>query len=174
MNPACSILADNGGDIGQLLQLVFMIALAIIAVVASIAKKAYDERQAARRQQEQRGHRGPPPQPAQRAQPARQAFRQAPILLPVAARPAPAARTRPPEAPRGPGSVQAVLEEAQVSRPAPQPPVVAETPPEPLEPPLAVVDLDLTEADQARRAILYHEILSAPKSLRVGKEMWDL
>lgn len=34
--------------------------------------------------------------------------------------------------------------------------------------------VDLSSADRARRAIVFHEIFSAPKALRRGKEMWDV
>jgi len=33
--------------------------------------------------------------------------------------------------------------------------------------------VNLSSRSQARRAMLYHEIFSAPKALRSGKEMWD-
>ena len=33
--------------------------------------------------------------------------------------------------------------------------------------------INLSSHSQARRAMLYHEIFSAPKALRSGKEMWD-
>ena len=36
------------------------------------------------------------------------------------------------------------------------------------------VIVDLSRADRARRAIIFHEIFSAPKALREGKEMWDV
>ena len=36
------------------------------------------------------------------------------------------------------------------------------------------ISLGLTDADRARRAIIYHEVFSAPKALRTGEEMWDL
>ena len=34
--------------------------------------------------------------------------------------------------------------------------------------------VDLSSAARARRAIVFHEIFSAPKALRQGKEMWDV
>jgi hypothetical protein len=34
--------------------------------------------------------------------------------------------------------------------------------------------LNLDNVQQARRAIVFHEIFSAPKALRKGSEMWDL
>jgi len=34
--------------------------------------------------------------------------------------------------------------------------------------------VDLSNAEKARRAIIFHEIFSAPKALRQGKEMWDV
>ena len=37
-----------------------------------------------------------------------------------------------------------------------------------------VITVDLSEIQQARRAILYHEIFSPPKALREGQEMWDM
>jgi len=33
---------------------------------------------------------------------------------------------------------------------------------------------NLTHPDQARRAIVFHEIFSAPKALRLDRELWDL
>ena len=34
--------------------------------------------------------------------------------------------------------------------------------------------VNLSSAERARRAIIFHEIFSAPKALRQGKEMWDV
>lgn len=34
--------------------------------------------------------------------------------------------------------------------------------------------VDLSSPERARRAIIFHEIFSAPKALRQGKEMWDV
>jgi len=36
------------------------------------------------------------------------------------------------------------------------------------------VIVDLSRAESLRRAIIFHEIFSAPKALREGKEMWDV
>ena len=36
------------------------------------------------------------------------------------------------------------------------------------------VAVDLTDADVARRAIIYHEIFSGPKALRTETEIWDM
>ena len=36
------------------------------------------------------------------------------------------------------------------------------------------VAVDLTNADAARRAIIYHEIFSGPKALRTEAESWEL
>ena len=34
--------------------------------------------------------------------------------------------------------------------------------------------VNLSSPERARRAIIFHEIFSAPKALRQGKEMWDV
>jgi hypothetical protein len=37
-----------------------------------------------------------------------------------------------------------------------------------------LIDVRLLDIGRARDAIIYHEIFSAPKGLRQGREMWDV
>jgi hypothetical protein len=68
-------------------------------------------------------------------------------------------------APKVPEADSAVIKGRTLQvRPSQEPAVTAWTGP----------SVDLSSPEKARRAIIFHEIFSAPKALRQGKEMWDV
>ena len=181
-----------GGD--EKFTLILAAVVVGISIVASIAQKIMGKRQEQEAGGEARaeGGAGPPPRPVQRqervsaqetrflrqtlgiseeqlrarlggavqaAPPPRADRRPAPA--PVPARHRAAARQQPPGS--RPVSPETQLTELQQA-PAPQQ-LPTET---------SLVVVRLAGPQQARMAIIHHEIFSPPKALREGPEMWDL
>ncbi len=196
------ILAEGNGLDGLLEFLPWLAILAIgfiIKMVTSAARQKQAREQKKRWEEIDReraeGMRQPQaesaPQPPQQAPPSpaeqiartlRQAMgipdqsAQAPGLQPAVLQPAkaPAAaqvrRGRQPSRGRAePGAERRAtrLSEPGLARTAEEAPQPAPTRP-------VGISLHLTDADRARRAIIYHEVFSAPKALRKGEEMWDV
>jgi hypothetical protein len=152
-------------------------------------KERWDEirRQRAGAQPRQAGRAvRPPARPAQEEQPsAAEVFGRAiqramgvpeqlaprpPVLQPVT--PLPAAELRM-EAP-GPSSLGLEPGRKRAAQTGPGP--AADRMPESPQArgPATAIEVKLIDADRARRAIVHHEIFSAPKALRGGPEMWEL
>ncbi|MCK4276188.1 MAG: hypothetical protein KAX78_06725 [Phycisphaerae bacterium] len=185
-------IAAKGFDLDDVIQFVVILGFVLISIIGGIMQKRLankEQEQRARGQDEAKGHRGvqaakrppwlvreevePPPEP-QPAQPVRiaapppipradDAIRSSPQLQPHRARDPvqPRPQIRRPTKKTTLGSLQTAA--LQTKQPAP---------PRQLGPRPAMVDLG--GADEARRAIIYHEILSPPKALREGGEMWEL
>ncbi len=165
-----NILADSEG-IGGLLQL---LALAAVVIVAGAAKwlgnkleKKQAEQQAA--EQARRQHdakedsQARPPRPqATRARQARREELRAPAPPPIL-----------PEPVRPHGLVEAgvVLPSASQNETYVRP--TRKTMPSAALPISADI-VDLSDPDDLRRAVIYHELLSPPKALRRDPEQWDI
>lgn len=94
-----------------------------------------------------------------------------PAVLQPAGAPAAAQVQRRRRPSRGRTQGEPELQVARLSEPGPA--RIAEEAPGPGPTPPAGIGLDLTDAERARQAIIYHEVFSAPKALRKGTEMWD-
>jgi len=178
MDHPLDILAEGFED---WIQIVVILAFLVLGLLFRLTKKAAEDKQA--RQQKERwdeisreqeaGQRPQPPQaPAGAARTPRQARQPQPaVLKPVTASAAPPRRAT---GDRTRGSVEAAAAQTRRSlAPAPAR-AKAEEDPYALAAGPEAIDLRLASGEQARRAILLHEILSAPKALRQGSEMWDV
>ncbi len=171
-------------DPGDVMNLVVVGMIVFLSVIGGIfqkamrkaeRKRAEQEAEARRRQQAGSGSTRTPPPPPQR-QPqvderlAREVRRQMGIPQVPARRPVEAK----PKATVQQAAAQAIETPAETKplrlrlAPSASPPVAR------TRPPAKGVAVNLLSRDNARRAIIYQEILSAPKALRKGSEMWDI
>ncbi len=181
-------IAAKRFDLDDIIQFVVILGFVLISVIGGIMQKRLAKKEQERRARggdEAEGRRGirpakrPPwlvaeevqPPERQPAQPVRIA---APPPVPRAddaIRSSPELQLRPARAPVQPrpqirrptkkttlGTLQTTV--PQTKQPAP--------------PQQLAAMVDLGRADEAQRAIIYHEILSPPKALRKGGEMWEL
>jgi len=177
MTFTANILAEGGRW-----ELLWLLVVVVISIVASIVKKKQEQKPA----QQRPPGRGEPTPPGQAAppqqRPATEAERQSLVAAamksmgievpqrPPARPPAKAAGPKPPPAPpkrkqsrhSGEGIEEHVQEHLQMSETQRGAPAGARR----------RTGLHLTPAT-ARRAMIFHEILSPPKALRTAGEMWD-
>lgn len=180
-------IAAKRFDLDDIIQFVVILGFVLISIIGGIMQKRLAKKEQERRARggdEAEGHRGvqtakrPPwlvaeevqPPQGQPAQPVRIAA-PPPVPRADAIRSSPELqlhRARDPVQPRpqiGRLTKKTTLGSLQTAAPQTEQPA----PPQQLA---AMVDLG--RADEARRAIIYHEILSPPKALREGGEMWEL
>ena len=195
MIAALNILAKNE----DLLHLIGVVALLLVAAVAAVIQRAAKKQQEKRAaEQKSEGRVDRPAQPPRRPPPAAEemarAMREVLGLEPeqVQARQQPRPRPRPAAArPKPtPQKLQPARETEvhQLLRPGEPtldrlrtdvgrerriaPPLAAMPSGQRRDQPALMAALD--DVQQARLAIVYHEIFSPPKALREGREMWDL
>lgn len=187
MNEWANILAD--GDISGLTELLIVVVLVAIGLISSLVKKAMEKRAA----QQKAPPEADQPSPAQSDQPQRrQLLRQRrpmesarpPERLHPAQMPSPAITDAgvPPPVPteampsqqrRAPKGIRRRQALPSRRRAAVEPPSPEHAPAEP-DQAAAKPAAPLDSAADLRRAIIYHEVLSQPKALRRGPEMWDM
>ncbi len=194
------ILADTG-DRFETIEVIIFVVLIGISIIGGLIQQAIKKQQEkraeeARRQQRERAAEGRGIQPAPQRQPQQppQRRQQQPQPMPSLVRQVRQMFGLQQKAPRRAGGAppfpqpaapqaEVVLEPARRARraarlrakrptlAAPQPPPAAMPDATPTEgPPVPVA---LSSPEQARFAIIYHEILGPPKALRGREEMWD-
>ena len=169
-------------DPGDVMNLVVLGMIVFLSVIGGVFQKAMQkaerkraEQEAEARRRKQAGSGSTPPPPPRQRQPqlderlAREVRRVMGIPQAAATRPA---QARPKATRARQAAAQAPQTPAKPER-VPLAPALS-TPTAKTQPPAKRVAVNLLSRDNARRAIIYQEILSPPKALRKGPEMWDI
>jgi len=180
---------DNGGLLDVVIIIVFLVLAALGALIKKAQEKAAREK-AERARGDRREQGGQPPPPPRRPQPDRRLAQE--VRRTFGLSPAQDAAEPPPPAATQTAQPEPIVLLQQETRPRrrrrdlPAGPRLARkagkrpSPREsaaPAEPTTAearrLSQVHLADPSNARQAIIYHEIFSAPKALRQGPEMWD-
>ena len=174
MTIAAYILANSGGRFAEIAVILVVVVLAILNKVLQKASRKQQEAEAERRrQQQQQADRAAPPAPPSPAP--------VPIDRPVETAPRRVGDELKRERQRMDGQELSRRKRMAVRKPSHDETASIEagimsvaTRGRQVGGQGPAVAVELTDARQARQAIIYHEIFSPPKALREGPEMWEL